>query len=149
MEEYGKNLSFMRETESPSTASRGSSPRKARYTGASLAGLKENRRSGKLNKKIERVKAKGIQNIILDVGIGFGKTKEDNFELLNRIEEFYSLNLPIMVGISRKSFLGVADNNDLKDSITLALSYPLIQKNIDYLRVHNVKLHRQLLNSVI
>ena len=54
MEEYGKNFSFMRETESPSTASRGSSPRKARYTGASLAGLKENRRNGKLNKKIER-----------------------------------------------------------------------------------------------
>lgn len=54
MEEYGKNFRFMRETDCPSTANRGSSPRKARYTGASLAGLKENRRSGKLSKKIDK-----------------------------------------------------------------------------------------------
>ena len=55
-----------------------------------------------------------------------------------------------MVGISRKSLLGLnnSDDNNLKDSLTLALSYPLIQKGIDYLRVHNVKLHKQLLNSV-
>lgn len=95
-------------------------------------------------------KEKGVKNIILDVGIGFGKTKEDNFEILNRIEEFYSLCLPLMVGVSRKSFLGVRDDdNSLKDALTLAVSYPLMQKKVDYLRVHNVKLHRQLLNSTI
>ena len=56
-----------------------------------------------------------------------------------------------MVGISRKSILGLAEsnNNDLKDTLSLALAYPLMQKNIDYLRVHNVKLHKQLLNSAI
>ncbi len=103
-----------------------------------------------LLKKAEYAKNKGVENIILDVGISFGKKREDNFELLNRIEEFYSLNLPLMVGISRKSLLGLnnSDDNNLKDSLTLALSYPLIQKGIDYLRVHNVKLHKQLLNSV-
>ena len=54
-----------------------------------------------------------------------------------------------MLGISRKSFLGIENNdNDLKDSLTLALSYPLINK-VDYLRVHNVKLHRQLLSLAI
>ena len=100
--------------------------------------------------KVQIAKAKGINNIIIDPGIGFGKTKADCLEILNRIEEFYSLDLPIMVGVSRKSFLGVNEpNNDLKDSLTLAVSYPLIQKNIDYLRVHNIKLHRQLLNSAI
>ena len=100
--------------------------------------------------KAESIKLKGIENIILDVGIGFGKTKENNFELINRIEEFNTLGLPLMVGISRKSMLGVQENNnELKDSLTLALNYPLMCKNIDYLRVHNVKLHRQLLNLVI
>jgi dihydropteroate synthase len=55
-----------------------------------------------------------------------------------------------MLGISRKSFLGIADsNNDLKDAFTLAISYPLMKNKVDYLRVHNVKIHRQLLDSVI
>lgn len=100
--------------------------------------------------KAEFAKSKGIENIILDVGICFSKTKSDNYEILDRIEEFYSLNLPIMVGVSRKSFLGVSeDNNNLKDSLTLALNYPLMRKGVDYLRVHNVKLHKQLLNSAI
>lgn len=100
-----------------------------------------------LLKKAEFAKSKGIKNIILDVGIGFGKKREDNFEILNRIEEFHSLKLPLMVGVSRKSLLGEYDN-ETKDALTLALSYPLIQKGVDYLRVHNVKLHKQLLNSV-
>lgn len=96
--------------------------------------------------KIKLAEEKGIDNIIVDVGIGFGKTRENNLEILDRIEEFYSLNKPLMLGVSRKSFLGVSEfDNDLKDSMTLAISYPLIQKNVDYLRVHNVKLHKQLL----
>lgn len=103
-----------------------------------------------LFKKKEFALSKGIENIILDVGIGFGKNREDNFELLNRIEEFHSLNLPLMAGVSRKSLLGLSESNDndLKDAITLAVSYPLIQNGIEYLRVHNVKLHKQLLMSV-
>ena len=104
-----------------------------------------------LRQKVELAHHKGIENLILDVGIGFGKTKEQNFELLNRIEEFYSLNLPLMVGVSRKSLLGLSESTDnsLKDTMTLAISYPLIQKNVDYLRVHNVKLHKQLLDLAI
>lgn len=102
-----------------------------------------------LLKKIEFAKSKGVNNIIADIGIGFGKSKENNYELLNRIEEFYSLGVPLMVGVSRKSLLGIQNNdNDLKDALTLAVSYPLIQKNVDYLRVHNVKIHKQLINSV-
>ena len=97
-------------------------------------------------RSLNYAKSKGINNIILDVGIGFGKKREDNFELLNRIDEFFSLNLPLMVGVSRKSLLGDWDN-ETKDALTLAVSYPLIQKGVDYLRVHNVKLHKQLLNS--
>ena len=103
-----------------------------------------------LLEKSKIAKEKGIQNIILDVGIGFGKSKHNNFELLDRVEEFYSLNLPIMVGTSRKSFLDIkVEDNNLKDSLTLAVNYPLIKKGVDYIRVHNIKLHKQLLNSVI
>ena len=99
-----------------------------------------------LQSKLHLATDAGIKNIILDVGIGFGKSQKDNFEILNRIEEFYSLNSPIMVGVSRKSLLGLSnsDDNTLKDSLTLAISYPLIQKGVDYLRVHNVKLHKML-----
>lgn len=103
-----------------------------------------------LNAKKEITKSKGINNVIVDVGIGFGKSKQDNLLLLDRIEEFYSLGLPIMVGTSRKSFLGIKnDDNQLKDALTLAINYPLIQKGVDFLRVHNVKLHKQLLDSVV
>ncbi len=102
-----------------------------------------------LKQKTDYAKSFGIQNIIIDPGIGFGKTKEDNFEIINRAEEFFNLEYPVMIGISRKSLLGVNENNnDLKDSLSLALSYPLILAGIDYLRVHNVKLHKNLINII-
>ncbi len=100
-----------------------------------------------LKEKIELANSKGINKIVIDPGIGFGKKREDNFQILNKIEEFYSLNCPIMVGVSRKSLLGVkADNNLLKDELSVAISYPLAQKGVDYLRVHNVKLHKAMLD---
>ena len=100
-----------------------------------------------LKSKIDYAKEVGIEKIVIDPGIGFGKTREQNFEILDRIEEFYSLNCPVMVGVSRKSLLGVKENdNELKDSLSLAISYPLIKKGVDYLRVHNVKLHKYMLN---
>ncbi len=106
----------------------------------------------KLLDKTNFAKSKGIgeENIIADIGIGFGKTKEDNFKLLNRIDDFKSLHLPIMVGLSRKSLLGINEpDNDLKDTLSAAISYSLILNGVDYLRVHNVKLHKQLLNLTI
>ena len=100
--------------------------------------------------KINKAKENGIKNIIIDPGIGFGKNKKHNFEILNRINEFKTLNCPIMVGISRKSFLCPPEiSNEGKDALSLALAYPLIQNKIDYLRVHNVKLHKQLLSQAI
>lgn len=102
-----------------------------------------------LKNKIEYAKNIGIKKIIIDPGIGFGKTKQDNLELINRAEEFYSLDCPIMIGLSRKSFLGINDdNNDIKDALSLAYSFPLIKKKVDYIRVHNVKLHKALINSL-
>ena len=98
-----------------------------------------------LYKQTEYAKSKGIRNIIVDVGIGFDKTLEDNFRLFNRLEEFKSLGYPIMLGISRKSLLQL-NNNEEKDIFTTALNTIAIEKNIDYIRVHNVKLHRKLID---
>lgn len=102
-----------------------------------------------LKSKINLAISKGINNsdIIIDPGIGFGKNRKDNFEIINRIEEFYGLNCPIMLGISRKSLLNMPnENNETKDIYTTALNAVAITKGVDYIRVHNVKMHKTLLN---
>ena len=99
-----------------------------------------------LKARIEYAQNCGINKIIIDPGIGFGKTKEHNLEILSQIESFKTLNFPIMVGLSRKSFLcSENDNNDAKDSMSLAFNSRLIEKEIDYIRVHNVKLHKNFI----
>lgn len=98
-----------------------------------------------LYKKCEKAKSKGIENIIIDVGIGFGKTREHNFELIRRIDEFKSLGYPVMLGISRKSFLNL-DNNEDRDIYTTALNALAIERKVNFLRVHNVKMHKTLID---
>ncbi len=101
-----------------------------------------------LREKIQTARAAGIQNIIIDPGIGFGKTQAQNIEIIKRIAEFKSLGCPIMLGASRKSFLGVADdNNDLKDALTLAYNAQAISAGADYLRVHDVLLHKRFMDT--
>lgn len=100
-----------------------------------------------LNAQINLAKAAGIQSIIIDPGIGFDKTREDNFRIINRIEELYSFGYPVMTGISRKSLLNTQDkSNEVKDIFTLALNTLAIEHHVDYIRVHNVKLHRELID---
>lgn len=102
-----------------------------------------------LKEKVDFAISKGIafENIIVDPGIGFGKTREDNFEILKRIEEFYGLGCEVMLGLSRKSMLNMPDlPNDMKDIFTVALNALAIERKVDYLRVHNVPLHNTLLN---
>ncbi len=102
-----------------------------------------------LKSKIELAKVKGIESIIIDPGLGFGKTVAHNFEILDRVQEFRSLGYPVMLGVSRKSFLDVGNESDeVKDALTLAVSYPLIKAGVDYLRVHNIRLHRKLLKLI-
>lgn len=100
-----------------------------------------------LRKKVDFARSKGIENIIIDPGIGFGKSSEDNFEIIRRVEEFESLGCPIMLGISRKSLLNMqnADNFD-KDIYTTAINALAIERNVDYIRVHNVKMHKKLID---
>ena len=98
-----------------------------------------------LYKKINLAKSKGIENIIIDPGIGFGKTRENNFEIIRRIEEFRTLGYPIMLGISRKSFLNLEDNND-RDIFSTAFNALALERKVDYIRVHNVKMHKTLID---
>ncbi len=102
-----------------------------------------------LDKKIKFAIANKInkKNIIIDPGIGFGKTKEHNLEILKRWQDLKTLDCPILIGLSRKSLLEMpqASNSD-KDIYTLAFNSILISKNIDYIRVHNVKMHKNFLN---
>ncbi|MBO5384814.1 dihydropteroate synthase [bacterium] len=102
-----------------------------------------------LKQKIDYALLKGIkkENIIIDAGIGFGKTKDHNFEIIKRWQELKTLNCPILLGLSRKSLLGMSEaSNDEKDIYTLALNSILINQNIDYIRVHNVEVHKKLQN---
>ena len=104
-----------------------------------------------LKSKIDYALSKGIkkENIIIDLGIGFGKNREDNFELMRRWQEFKTFGCPIMLGVSRKSLLGMQEKtNEDKDIYTLALNSILINENIDYIRVHNVKLHKDFINML-
>ncbi len=104
-----------------------------------------------LKSKIDYALSKGIkkENIIIDLGIGFGKNREDNFELIQRWQEFKTFGCPIMLGVSRKSLLGMQEKtNEDKDIYTLALNSILINENIDYIKVHNVKLHKDFINML-
>lgn len=80
--------------------------------------------------------------VAIDPGIGFGKTVEHNLEILNRLEEFKDLGLPICVGTSRKSFLGkLLDRPGADDRLagTVATCVMAVMKGARILRVHDVK----------
>ena len=79
--------------------------------------------------------------IILDPGFGFGKTFEHNIDLLKNIESFKSLNLPILVGLSRKSFIRKILNGDHDDHLSGSISAAVLSavKGAKILRVHDVK----------
>lgn len=102
-----------------------------------------------LHNKVQLALSRGIkkENIIIDPGIGFGKTRKDNFEILKRWQELKSIGCPVLIGVSRKSLLNMPKStNEEKDIYTLALDSILISQKVDYLRVHNVKIHKNFLD---
>ena len=92
-------------------------------------------------KRIYLAREKGIIDIIVDPGFGFGKTLDHNYTIMKKIENFKLLDLPILVGISRKSFITKQLDIDKKDSLngTTALNMYFLEKNVNILRVHDVK----------
>jgi len=91
--------------------------------------------------QVKKAEAAGINSILIDPGIGFGKTTADNFNLLNRLNDFKSLAHPITIGVSRKSFIGdtlnlQVDERDTPTSMMEALS---LYKGARIIRTHNIK----------
>lgn len=81
------------------------------------------------------------ENLILDPGIGFGKTREHNLEILRRLDEFGSLRLPLMIGVSRKSFIGmIMEDGGTGGRLpgTIAANLLAFQKGARIFRVHDV-----------
>ena len=91
--------------------------------------------------KVQQLRDLGVKDIILDPGFGFGKTMEHNYELLSHLEEFRIFELPLLVGVSRKSMiyrlLDITPQEALNG--TTVLDTICLLKGADILRVHDVK----------
>ncbi len=96
-----------------------------------------------LQQRINAAIAAGISQdrLIIDPGFGFGKTLTHNLMLLNQLHEFTKLNVPILVGLSRKSMLGAITGNNVSNRIheSIAAALLAISKGAKIVRVHDVK----------
>lgn len=93
------------------------------------------------SEKVYKLHEMGVNDLILDPGFGFGKTLAHNYELMNHLEEFSLFNLPILVGISRKSMIYKLLGNTPSEALngTTALNTIALLKGANILRVHDVK----------
>lgn len=91
--------------------------------------------------RIQELHGRGVNDIILDPGFGFGKTLAHNYELLNHLEDLHVFGLPILVGVSRKSMIYKLLGGTPEDSLngTIALNTIALGKGASILRVHDVK----------
>nr|WP_303775196.1 dihydropteroate synthase [Bacteroides intestinalis] len=91
--------------------------------------------------KVQQLRDLGMKDIILDPGFGFGKTVEHNYELLAHLEEFRVFELPLLVGVSRKSMIYRLLGNTPQDVLngTTVLDTICLLKGADILRVHDVR----------
>lgn len=100
-----------------------------------------------LKRQTDFAKSKGIKDIIIDPGIGFGKSVKDNFTILKRLKDFNSLGYPILIGVSRKSLIGKTlnleiENRDLPSAVLEAIS---LFNSARIIRTHNVKNGKQII----
>lgn len=95
--------------------------------------------------QLDKALAAGIkrENIVLDPGLGFAKDAEHNWEILNRLEEFIALGYPVLIGHSRKRFIG-GNSPDEREVGTLKISESLVGRGIWAVRVHSVAPHVKL-----
>ncbi len=93
-----------------------------------------------------KAKQNDISKIIVDPGIGFGKRIEDNFSLIKNLHYFESLDYPIMIGLSKKSFIGKTLNLEIEEREigTVILETAAVLKSARIIRTHNVKYCNQI-----
>jgi len=96
-------------------------------------------------KRVQKAESYGIKDIVLDIGIGFGKTLDDNLMLIKHLEHFMTLGHPLLVGASRKSMIAKIDNSEVEDRLsgTLTIHLEAIRNGASILRVHDVYEHTQ------
>ncbi|HHE31640.1 MAG TPA: dihydropteroate synthase [Chlorobaculum parvum] len=103
--------------------------------------------TGFLRHSVELATSHGIESIVLDPGLGFGKTVKENYRLLARLDELHALGWPVLAGLSRKSFLGQAIKRPGSDApppserlfATISASTIALMNGADILRVHDVE----------
>ena len=100
---------------------------------------------GELHERVAFAESRGIprERIIVDPGLGFGKTPTQNLELMRRLGELRALNLPLLVGTSRKSFIGLPLGlpPSERDEGTAATTALAIAAGADIVRVHNIQMN--------
>lgn len=92
--------------------------------------------------QISQAEAAGLQALILDPGLGFGKTQQHNITILKRLNEFVDLGYPLLIGASRKSMIGrILEDRDVDDRVTgtVAVHYHAMMQGAKIIRVHDVK----------
>lgn len=113
-----------------------------RYVGTEYGDLLKDVKSD-LQKSIDKALKEGVarESIIVDPGLGFGKTVEQNLELINRLSELKELRFPLLVGPSRKSFIGYTLDLPPEERLegTAAAVALCIERGADIIRVHDVK----------
>ena len=94
-----------------------------------------------LQSKIKYAKENGVSSIIVDPGIGFGKSVNHNYELLRNLTNFQNLDTPLLIGVSRKSFIGKSLNLEVyeRDIATIILETDAVNKGTKIIRTHDVK----------
>lgn len=92
-------------------------------------------------RKVQQLRDLGVKDLILDPGFGFGKTVEHNYELLAHLEEFRTFEMPLLVGVSRKSMIYRILGNTPQEALngTTVLDTICLLKGANILRVHDVR----------
>jgi len=103
-----------------------------------------------LQKQAREAQKRGISQVIIDPGIGFGKTVEHNLLILKHLREFKMLDYPLLVGLSRKSFIGKILDLPVEDRLegTLTAITACLLNGADIVRVHDVKECKRVLKVV-
>ncbi|MFN3783590.1 MAG: dihydropteroate synthase [Spirosomataceae bacterium] len=103
-----------------------------------------------LHQKVKELNKLGVRDICVDPGFGFAKNLEQNYELLHHLDSFYSLDLPLLVGISRKSMIWRFLKIDVGEALngTSILHSFLMDRNVGLFRVHDTKEMKEVMQLV-
>lgn len=93
------------------------------------------------SEKTELLISKGVKKLILDPGIGFGKRVKDNYEIINRCGEFNIFGFPVLIGLSKKSYIGKSLNLEVdeRENATVISEVEAVRNGAVLIRTHNVK----------